>query len=48
MWALCVSGDKLFSASSDNTIKVPKANLYILLFSQCESFSSLAYVVAKV
>ncbi len=22
MWALCVSGDKLLSASSDNTIKV--------------------------
>ena len=22
MWALCISGDLLFSASSDNTIKV--------------------------
>ena len=28
VWALCVSGDMLFSASSDNTIKVPSTYAY--------------------
>lgn len=42
VWALCVSGDMLFSASSDNTIKVHCIHVYVCIascFELCTSTS---------